>query len=133
VSADELLSQSIYLGHVPLGANFINLNFHNDNSGYTGGAVMIYVYDDVDTAKDVYQTTSRVVEDHHNLLGMLGFEPPVGAEAVGGSDTPQKHLTFRRCRAVVYIWMVRVTEDQIVAYAQRLDGRLAGLVCRIDD
>lgn len=128
-STSELITQSRGLGSISLGVNFTNLEFHDEDSGFSGGGVLVFVYDSDSESASAYHKASRQIEENQNLLGLFGFEPPVGERSYGAFNSPQRHLTFERCNSVVYIWMKTATESQISAYAQKLDGRLSNALC----
>ena len=90
----------------------------------------------------LYETSAYVERTYKILLGGLGDEEAVdglGDEAaassfsasVAGTDVESVALAFYRCSAVVYIVFSNTSDaDVAIAYAKRLDKRLAETVCR---
>jgi hypothetical protein len=102
--------------------NFINQDFYNTERKSSGGAVIIYLYEDAKEADRAYEQIAPAID---------WFPEPadVGEKGEMQYDTPQRHLIFKRCHAFVYVWMSDVREYDIVTYTQRLDERLSAVVC----
>lgn len=103
--------------------NFINQDFYNTDRKSSGGAVIVYLYEDPKEANRAYDQIAPAIN---------WFPEPadVGEKGIMQYDAPQRHLIFKRCNAFVYIWMIDVREYDIVTYAQRLDERLGAVICR---
>jgi hypothetical protein len=119
-------TQRLRLGRLPEPVNFISRKFWNDDRGSIGGAVIIYLYDDLDTVNDVFQ---EIQPELDGFRGLGVSFPEVGEQAKAEFDSPQRHLIFTRCNAFVYIWMIDAREYAIVTYAQKIDARITPLVC----
>lgn len=103
--------------------NFINQEFYNTDRKSSGGAVIIYLYENIKEADRAYEQIAPAIDWFPTEVD------DVGEKAKMQHDTPQHHLIFKRCGAFVYIWMIDVREYDIVTYAQRLDGRLSAVIC----
>jgi len=130
--SEELASQSLRLRSLPRPDNFINQRFYNAQDS-AGGAVIIFLYESIDTVKSSYGATEGKMKANF-FASHFPFDLNLENEedAFGYMDTPpapQWHLAFTRCHAFVYVWMTDGREYDIVTYAQKLDERLKPLVC----
>lgn len=93
--------------------------------GETIGGIVVLLYEEqsaLEQAKILATTTSEVSRP----LDSVGE----GGKAFLGSDLlPLRGVTFVRCRAIADVSMGRVAIEEVIAYAKRLDRRLAGVVC----
>lgn len=103
--------------------NFINQDFYNTDRKSSGGAVIIYLYENIKEADRAYEQIAPAIDWFPTEVD------DVGEKAKMQHNTPQHHLIFKRCGAFVYIWMIDVREYDIITYAQRLDGRLSAVIC----
>ena len=127
---DTLTTRRDKLGDLARPEQLITQEFYSPEKERTGGAVIIFVYETADEAENAYGRASV------NMPGLLGVglsyrddigEGKVKIEAPGGDQT---YMIFTRCSAFVFVWMIDVREFDLVNYGQRLDERLAPVVCR---
>lgn len=119
--SNELSTQQVILRNLTAD-NFINQKFYNTERESSGGAVIIYLYEDPKEANRAYEQIEPKID-------WFPEAADVGEKAIMQYDTGQPHLIFKRCGAFVYIWMVDVRKYDIVTYAQRLDERLSAVIC----
>lgn len=110
---------------VSLGENFYSLSFHNENSGNTGGGISVYLYDTSDTAAE---NIAYVHEFYQTLIQPREYDL-VGDSGMQAAAPPFKYRTFLTCSALVNIRMADASDDQIDAYAQRIEAVINGAAC----
>ena len=103
--------------------NFINQDFYNTDRKSSGGAVIIYLYENIKEADRAYEQIAPAIDWFPTEVD------DVGEKAKMQHNTPQHHLIFKRCGAFVFIWMLDVRDFDFMSYAQRLDGRLSAVIC----
>jgi hypothetical protein len=119
---EGLDAQNVLLGRLPGGEQIVTQKFYNNERNSGGGASIIFLYNDLDLVQDAF--------DHAAAdLTLLNFDADVGEQSKAERNPPQWHLTFTRCHAFVYIFMIDGREFDIVSYAQALDVRLSEAVC----
>lgn len=108
--------------------NLVSQQFYNSEIENLSGGVAVYVYEDVTAASQTYGAVST---DMTGLAGMFSeFRDDVGERAkIEQEGENLYHLAFLRCHAFVEIFMATPREFDIVTYAQRLDERLAMVLC----
>ncbi|MBC7264246.1 MAG: hypothetical protein H5T64_07780 [Chloroflexi bacterium] len=111
-----------------------------ERNGRNAGRVVVLLYESESKAKEVYEWwTIRPGDGRPNMLK----ETRVGEQAAW--DCPEKYwitqycrIAFLRCHMVVDIFilggeeggrMVFAKQDELLAYAKRLDNRLRPIVC----
>lgn len=99
--------------------------------GDVAGFITIFLYDSKEDIENAYDLTVSGMTDEAELSSEVGEKATVlfipSIRAVG---TDIAAVAFVRCSAFVYINMSTRSEDSVIAYAKRLDGRLERLVCR---
>lgn len=102
-----------------------------EQSGEMGGWVTVFLYEDADAVLPAYEALLGTME----IEGAKSIEG-IGEQAFGYEMNFQNmliatELAFTRCAVVAHIqfdWLKDLAAA--TAYAKRLDGRLAELVCR---
>lgn len=107
--------------NIPQPVNQIYQQFDQNNSAGSGGGVSVIVYDSVDASTEAYET---ILSDMGSNVQEKGVEN-LGEKA----DISGWNLLFLRCNTIVHIRMVGSNNDQYISYAQKLDKRLAPLIC----
>lgn len=119
---EGLDAQNVLLGELPEGEQIVTQKFYNSERDSGGGAAIIFLYDDLTLVQNAFDHAA-------GNLDFLNFDADVGEQSKAENNPPQWHLTFTRCHAFVYIFMIDGREFDIVSYAEALDTRLAESVC----
>lgn len=124
----ELTMRQDYLGELARPDNFISQKFYNSDRDSTGGAIIIFVYED----KELVDAAYGIVAPQLDGLGVgvgISYYDDVGEKAKLEEIEANSILIFQRCHAFAFIWMQDTREFDIVNYAKELDARLASVVC----
>lgn len=109
--------------------NLVSQGFYDLEAERPGGNVIVYAYEDAAIAGQVY---GEIASEMNGLLDEFGENrDDVGERArLENNGNDNLHLAFLRCGAFVEVFMQTPREFDIVSYAQRLDERLAAVICR---
>ena len=115
---------------VPKAQNTYYQQFAKD--GDTKGGVTIFLFESQEDNEIAYNQIYDGLSDEAKELDEIGDKGYVYYTSMDvlGSTMQFGDLLFKRCNAVVHVRMTDVSsEDSLLAYAKRLDGRLIEIVC----
>jgi hypothetical protein len=123
----ELTTRQDILGELARPDNFIMQRLYNEDQ-WTGGAVLIFVYEDLDNVREAYARASMQLDGLGYDLG-ISYYDDIGERAKMEEYETRNYLIFPRCHAFVFIWTQGAREFDIVNYAKALDGLLQPVIC----
>jgi hypothetical protein len=115
------------LGDLPAPDNYIMQELYHPESEI-GGAVIVYVYDDLPDVRSAYMDVSGQLDGMGYDLGVSNPDG-VGERATMEELNDRVYLVFPRCHALVFVWATGARPFDVLAYGEELDAALGPLVC----
>jgi hypothetical protein len=114
---------------IPQPINQIYQQFEHENDSAGGTAIIVYDAQQAANMAYTYILDGMTDSEDVQTIGEQGRLAILDLTSMGGIVSTE--LLFLRCNTVVHIRMTGTSNpDYVTSYAQRLDERLTGLVCR---
>lgn len=131
--SDVQTDVSALLFDVPTPDYFISETFSFkpvEGEELTGSRVQVMVYEDISKVNSAYRVALGGMSLGKKTYIEVGENAQASTEPNGWVEMLQSSLVFKRCHAVVSIFLLPSIMNDVVFYAKRLDARLTPLVCR---